>query len=123
MAGKKKILIVDDAKDMLSLYGDILTKAGYEISTAQDLAACLRAAKAIMPDLILMDIVMPDMDGGAMARQVLEEPQLSAIPIVFLTSMISPEEASAAYKPGARMYISKASSPSEIVSRVKKVIG
>ena len=123
MAGKKKVLIVDDARDMLVLYGDILTKAGYEVNTAQTLDACLRIARAMAPDIILMDIVMPDMDGGTMARQVLEDPQLSSIPIVFLTSMISPDEASAAYKPGARMYISKASSPSEIISRVKKVIG
>jgi len=63
------------------------------------------------------------MDGGTMARHIAEDPKLSSIPIVFLTSMISPEEASAVYKPGARLYISKASAPDEIVASIKRIIG
>ena len=119
----KKILIVDDAKDMLIIYSDMLARYGYTVSTAQTAEDCLRIAKATAPDLILMDVVMPGVDGGTMARHIMEDPRLSSIPVIFLTSMVSPEEAAAVYKPGSRVYISKASQPSEIIATIKKVIG
>ncbi|MFA5161066.1 MAG: response regulator [Elusimicrobiales bacterium] len=119
----KKILIMDDAKDMLSIYSDMLSKYGYTVSAAQTPEDCLRIARATAPDLILLDVVMPGMDGGTVARHLMEDPRLSSIPVIFLTSMVSPEEAAAVYKPGARMYISKASHPSEIVAAIRKVIG
>jgi CheY-like chemotaxis protein len=123
MPGRKKILIVDDSKEILDIYYDVLVRSGYETTKAQTWADCRRLAKSIKPDLILLDVVMPDMDGGSMARQLLEDPETSGIPVIFLTSMVSQEEASAVSSPGARMYVSKASPHSELLKTIKKVIG
>ncbi|MDD2774088.1 MAG: response regulator [Elusimicrobiales bacterium] len=123
MPGKKRILIVDDSAEILSLYSDVLKASGYETVKAQTWEDCWRQARSFKPDLILLDVVMPGMDGGSMALRLLEDPETSGIPVIFLTSMVSPEEASAVNSPGARVYVSKASPHTELLKTVKKTIG
>ncbi|HOD11681.1 MAG TPA: response regulator [Candidatus Omnitrophota bacterium] len=88
----KKILVVDDEPDVLKVLAKELTVAGYHVTTAVNAREALQKVKDILPDLILMDLILPDI-GGAEAVKVLKGyPQLRLTPVIFLTAMIKPEE-------------------------------
>jgi len=122
MLKQRKILVVDDAKEMLVYYSDILRAAGFEVLATDDWEKCLNMAKNAKPDLILLDIIMPAMDGGTLARQLLENGVTGDIPIVFLTSMISEAEADATLHGSGRMYISKSAPPREAVKKIREIL-
>lgn len=81
-----KILVVDDEKDVVELLKFILEKDGYVVSTAYNGREALAAAKEIIPDLILLDVMMPEMDGYTVQTQLLESPATREIPIIILTA-------------------------------------
>ena len=88
----KKILIVDDEQDTLSVLGKGLTAEGYSIIKADNSGDALDLAKSERPDLIILDILMPGMDGGEVARMLKEVPETKDIPIIFLTGMFPKRE-------------------------------
>jgi len=88
----KKILIVDDEQDTLSVLGKGLTAEGYSIIKADNGGDVLDLAKSERPDLIILDILMPGMDGGEVARMLKEVPETKDIPIIFLTGMFPKRE-------------------------------
>jgi len=88
----KKILIVDDEQDTLSVLGKGLTAEGYSIIKADNGGDVLDLAKSERPDLIILDILMPGMDGGEVARMLKEVPETEDIPIIFLTGMFPKRE-------------------------------
>ena len=88
----KKILIVDDERDTLSVLGNGLTAEGYSIIKANNGGDALDLAKSERPDLIILDILMPGMDGGEVARMLKEVPETKDIPIIFLTGMFPKED-------------------------------
>jgi len=88
----KKILIVDDERDTLSVLGNGLTAEGYSIIKADNGGDALDLAKSERPDLIILDILMPGMDGGEVARMLKEVPETKHIPIIFLTGMFPKRE-------------------------------
>ncbi|MCG3203873.1 MAG: Response regulator SaeR [Elusimicrobia bacterium] len=81
-----KILVVDDEKDVVELLKFLLEKDGYVVSTAYNGREALAAAKEIIPDLILLDVMMPEMDGYTVQTQLLEFPATKNIPIIILTA-------------------------------------
>ena len=87
---KKKIMIVDDESGFTRLLRLVLPT--YEICEENDSNRALATALQFRPDLILLDVVMPDLDGGAVAAQIRGEPLLSRVPIVFLTAIVSENE-------------------------------
>jgi len=89
---KKKILIVDDEKDILLTLGKRLTAAGYLVLTADNGLDALALAKSKHPDLIILDIIMPTMEGSEVAAKLKENPLTKNIPIIFLTAILSKEE-------------------------------
>lgn len=90
---KKKILIIDDEADFTKLVKLNLERTGkYEVETENHGSSALDAAKAFNPDLIILDILMPDMEGSEVASQLKEEENTKDIPILFLTAMIGKEE-------------------------------
>ncbi|MFA6175454.1 MAG: response regulator [Phycisphaerae bacterium] len=88
----KKILIVDDESDILLTLGKRLTVAGYSVLTADNGHDAMSLAKSNHPDLIILDIVMPGMEGDEVAGKLKENPQTKNIPVIFLTAILSKSE-------------------------------
>jgi DNA-binding response OmpR family regulator len=82
----KKIMVVDDEPDILFTVGQMLEVNGYEVIKAEDGKECLDKLNQIIPDLVLLDIMMPEMSGWDVAAKIKEKPEWSNIPIVFLTA-------------------------------------
>lgn len=89
---RKKILIVDDEENELSLLDLILSKAGHSVTTADNGKQALLLAKSICPDLVIVDLSMPDMDGGQVAEELKLRPETKDIPILFLTGLYTKEQ-------------------------------
>ena len=120
---KKKILLVDDDVDFTALLKAKLESTGrYEVRVENQGASGHRTAKDFGPDLILMDVDMPDMEGSEVAEQIMEDPELN-VPIVFLTSIVNAKEVeSHGGLIGGRRFISKGSSPQSIVESVERLL-
>ena len=89
---RKKILVVDDEKDVLKVLKKGLTSEGYSVITASNGNEAMDLAKSRRPDIIILDVLMPDMDGGEVARRLKDEPETKDIPVIFLTGMFPPRE-------------------------------
>jgi len=86
---KATILVIDDEKDMSTLMRDILQIRGYSVIAADNGADGYNLARSGRPDLIILDVLMPDIDGGQVAEKLKETPETKDIPIVFLTALLS----------------------------------
>ena len=88
----RKILIVDDEESELSLLDMILSKAGYSVTTSDNGKEALFLAKSICPDLFIIDLSMPDMDGGQVVERLKLQPETKDIPVIFLTGLYTKEQ-------------------------------
>lgn len=88
----KKILAVDDEEGMLGLITDVLLSNGYEVVTAKSGGGAIKKTKKHLPDLIIMDIVMPDLDGAETVKILQENPATRNIPILFMSGILIREE-------------------------------
>ncbi|HJV74925.1 MAG TPA: response regulator [Noviherbaspirillum sp.] len=112
------ILIVDDAPDNIMLLSALL-KGRYKVKIATDGAKALQiAAVAPHPDLILLDVMMPEMDGFETCRRLKAAPATADIPVIFLTARIQPEDEEKGLRLGAADYITKPISPPIVLARV-----
>lgn len=119
----KKILIVDDEADVLLLLGQRLSTAGYEVFSANNGRNAILLAKKVLPDLIILDVMMPDMDGGAVANVLKDDLKTINIPIIFLTCLVTKgEEASKTASMGAA-YLAKPYSAEDLLNAVRKHLG
>ncbi|MFA5271472.1 MAG: response regulator [Candidatus Omnitrophota bacterium] len=122
MAGKK-ILLVDDDETMLKLFGDLLLSQGFEVISANNGTDGLRLAIEKIPDLIILDVMMPGKDGGEVGRELLDNIKTKNIPVIFLTSLVSEEETGkGGGKIAGRFYISKSSDKKELIKKIKEII-
>jgi diguanylate cyclase (GGDEF)-like protein len=112
------ILIVDDIADNLEILGALLTFDGYNVQTAQGGVAALKRVQESPPDLILMDILMPDMDGYEVCTQLKAEETTRDIPVVFVSSMTDIDSKVKGFKVGGVDYINKPFQHAEILVRV-----
>ncbi len=118
---KKKILIVDDEPDVLILLGERLTKAGYDIIKATSGKDAIDTAGKRMPDLIIMDIAMPGMDGSEAASVLRADPKTKDIPIVFLTCLFTKqEEKVCGHSLGQNFFIAKPYDVNELLGEIEK---
>jgi len=119
---KKKILIIDDEEALTRLVKLNLESTGdYEVMTENKGANGLAAAKAFKPDLVLLDIIMPDMEGSDVAGQIMEDKDISDTPIVFLTAMIRKEETAASRGIiGGHPFIAKSVNIKELIDCIEK---
>ncbi len=93
---KKRVLIVDDDESLLMTLKDALILTGdYIVETVSDSTKAVHAARTFRPDVIVLDVMMPDMDGGQVAAAVWEEEDLKKVPIIFQTAVMSKKEAAA----------------------------
>jgi adenylate cyclase len=114
---KPRILVVDDTPDNLFLMNALLEDR-YEVATADSGSAALEAVRTHLPDLILLDIMMPGMDGYEVIRRLRKDPATAQIPVIFLTALTSPEEEQHGLDLGAVDYITKPISPPIVLARV-----
>ncbi len=113
------ILVVDDTLVYLRLLSKLLADRGYPVRTAMSGEQALQAARIAPPDLILLDITMPDMDGFQVCAQLKAEAALREIPVIFLTSLSETADKLHAFKSGAADYITKPFQVDEVLARVK----
>ena len=118
----EKILIVDDDRDTLRLVGLLLQRKGYEIIASERGAQGLEKAFSERPDLILLDVMMPDMDGFEVLRQVRGNPATSGIPVIMFTAKTQVDDKVAGFEAGADDYLTKPTHPSELTARVKALL-
>ena len=120
---QKKILIVDDEKDVVIVLEERLANAGYLVIKAQSGKEAIDAAKDQQPDLILLDIIMPEMDGGEVARKLKGCPETRDIPVIFLTCLFSKkEEKNKGRVIGGNVFIAKPYSTEELLAEVRKLL-
>lgn len=117
---KAKILVVDDEPDVLDLVTYNLGQAGFQTLTAADGADALRKARSAMPDLILLDLLLPELDGLEVCKLLRRDPKTSAIPIMMVSAKASEMDRIVGLELGAVDYVPKPFSPRELVLRVKK---
>ena len=117
-----KILLVDDEQDILDLIKYNLEKEGFEVTTAANGREGLREAKRFVPDLILLDVMMPEMDGMETCIQIKEQAELKHTLIAFLTARGEDYSQIAGFDAGADDYITKPIKPRVLVSRVKALL-
>lgn len=120
---RKRILVVDDEEEIVSLLKEFLIRANYEAMAVTDSREVRQAAIDFKPDLIILDILMPEMDGGEVAGQLSENPATSGIPIVFLTgTIITKQEESRVRKTGRHYLMAKPASQQEVLAMIKQVL-
>ena len=115
----QRILIVDDEQDILELLQYNLSKEGYEVRVANDGRKAVQEAKAFLPNLILLDIMMPYQDGVETCRQLRQVPQLQSTFILFLTARSEEYSEVAAFEVGADDFINKPIKPRALLSRIQ----
>jgi two-component system alkaline phosphatase synthesis response regulator PhoP len=113
-----KVLVVDDEESILELLKYNLEKGGYEVKTASDGMKAVEIAKKFIPDLVLLDIMMPKMDGVETCRLLRDIPELQKAFIVFLTARAEEYSEVAAFDVGADDYITKSIKPRALMSRI-----
>lgn len=119
----KKILIADDEEDVKVVVQLYLESKGYEIHTAYDGLDAIDKARAEMPDLLLLDIMMPVIDGFEVCRRLKSDPATAGIPIVMLSAASQTESKDRALSAGAADYIVKPFDPDQLESVVAAVLG
>ncbi|MCB1192663.1 MAG: hybrid sensor histidine kinase/response regulator [Leptospiraceae bacterium] len=114
-----QVLIVDDIPKNLQLLGQVLSKEGYKIIIASNGIQALKVTEKVIPDLILLDIMMPGMDGFEICYRLKKSKQTSEIPIIFLTAKTEPEDIVKGFQAGAVDYVTKPFNTLELIQRVK----
>lgn len=119
---KDKILIVDDEPDALELIGFNLKGAGYEIITAENGNEAITKTRALLPSLILLDLMIPGIDGLEVCKLVRRDPGTAHIPIIMVTAKAAELDRIVGLEIGADDYVTKPFSPRELVLRVKNLL-
>jgi len=118
----QRILIVDDEPDLLELVRFNLTAAGYRVDLAGSGSAALAALRRSPPDLLLLDLMLPDIDGTEVCRRVRATPELSELPVIMLTAKAEEVDRIVGLELGADDYVTKPFSPRELLLRVRAVL-
>ncbi|HXQ68450.1 MAG TPA: response regulator [Alphaproteobacteria bacterium] len=119
----KRILVVEDTEDNRQIMRDLLTAAGFEMVEAEDGAAGVAAAEREKPDLILMDIQLPVMDGYEATRRIKANAELKHIPIIAVTSYALSGDEEKARAAGCDGYVTKPFSPRQLLAKVREHLG
>jgi CheY-like chemotaxis protein len=118
----EKILIVDDDVDTLKLVGMMLQKQGFQIIAATDGAQGLVQAEAEMPDVILLDVMMPELDGYEVAKRLRANPKTANIPILMFTAKTQLDDKVIGFEAGADDYLTKPTHPTELTAHVRALL-
>lgn len=123
MQGRAQILVAEDDTDVRRMLEQLLGTLG-DVTACTDGQAALDAMKGgLRPDVLVTDVMMPRMDGVALARNMKMLPQLSNVPVVMLTARTGPRDVIAGINAGARFYVTKPFKTDELLNKVKKALG
>lgn len=124
MPSKKiKVLIVEDEESLSQMYAIKFEKEGFDVETALDGEVALDKALTIKPDFILLDVILPKLDGFSVLEKIREDSKLDKVPVVMLTNLGQTEDHEKGGKLGADDYLVKANyTPMEVVDKVKEVM-
>jgi two-component system alkaline phosphatase synthesis response regulator PhoP len=118
----QRILVVDDDTEIVRLLRAYLEQAGYRVFVAYTGSEAMRAVRSERPDLILLDVMMPERDGWEVTRIVRADPNLASTPIIILTARVADEDKVVGLELGADDYVTKPFNPREVVARVRAVL-
>lgn len=119
---KKRILVVEDQDDNRQIIRDLLSAKGYELVEATTGEEGLKLAATGKPDLILMDIQLPGMDGYEVTRRIKANPELNAIPIIVVTSYALSGDDKKAFDAGCNGYVTKPFSPRVLLAKIREFL-
>ena len=122
MPSPAKILAVDDEPELTELMQYNLVRAGYEVTTAANGREALDCIKRCRPDLILLDLMLPDLDGFGVCEILRRDPLSATIPIIIVSAWASTDSRNLGLELGALDYLTKPFSPKELVSRVNQLL-
>jgi DNA-binding response OmpR family regulator len=117
------ILVADDEEDLRELVSYRLTRSGYQVIGAGDGQEALELAAECTPDVMVLDVMMPKLDGYELTRRVRAEASLRSIPVILLTARSQEADIDRGYEVGADDYLEKPFNPDELVARVRAVLG
>jgi DNA-binding response OmpR family regulator/DNA-binding CsgD family transcriptional regulator len=112
------VLAVDDEPGTLGMLNEALEQAGYTVLLAQSATAAMTVVARVTPDIILIDALMPDMDGFEACRQMRRNPTLAGVPIIFMTGLTESEHVLRGFEAGGVDYVTKPVSPDEVIARI-----
>jgi two-component system, cell cycle response regulator DivK len=118
----KRILVVEDQEDNRQILRDLLANAGFDMIEAEDGVQAIVAASKHRPDLILMDIQLPMVDGYEATRRIKADPALSAIPIIVVTSYALSGDEDKAREAGCDAYVAKPYSPRALLAKIREYL-
>jgi DNA-binding response OmpR family regulator len=121
--GRPLILIADDDPDILALVSFRLERAGYEVVQARNGEEAVHVALDRLPDLAVLDVMMPRIDGYEATRQLRQHEETSRMPVILLTARVQEEDIARGFDAGADDYVKKPFSPQELGARVQAVLG
>lgn len=117
-----RVVIADDDRDIRDLVSFKLTAAGYDVESFEDGEAALAAVLANVPDLVLLDVMMPKMTGTEVCAAMRRHPETASVPVILLTARSQEIDVERGFEVGANDYIIKPFSPRELVSRTRAVM-
>jgi len=118
----KRILVVDDDENILNLERTILEQKGFEVTSAAGGAEALEILASRVFDLVLLDVMMPEMDGFTVCRKIKEDPRLKEMPVIFLTAKGGGEALAEGFESGAVMYINKPFTANKLLTIVNTML-
>jgi len=116
------VLVVEDEQDVAELLRYHLTKEGYEVALVGNGADALKRAREIKPELVLLDIMVPQLNGWEVCRRLKQDPETRGIPIIMVTGRVEEGDKVLGFEMGADDYVTKPFSPRELVTRVRAVV-
>jgi twitching motility two-component system response regulator PilG len=120
---KNRILIVEDEESLLKLESILLTSKGYRVTGVMDGMSALKEARRIRPDLVILDIMLPQMDGFEVCRQLKGDPITAHIPVVMLTAKKNSQDMMSGQRAGCDAYITKPFKSSKILETIQHFLG
>ena len=118
----KRILVVDDDENILNLEKTILEQKGFHVTPAGGGAEALRLLGTAMFDLVLLDVMMPEVDGFTVCRKIKEDPRLKDVPVIFLTAKGGGDALAEGFESGAVMYINKPFTANKLLTIVNTML-
>ncbi len=117
-----RILVADNDEDILTLVAFRLERQGYEVLVARDGAEALDRARAELPDLCVLDVMMPKLTGYDVTRELRADPRTAAVPVILLTARVQEADVRSGYDAGADDYVRKPFAPQELRDRVAELL-
>ncbi|CAG0957020.1 response regulator transcription factor [Geobacter sp.] len=119
---KKKILIVEDEESLLKLESILLTSRGYDVTGVADGATALEQVVSARPDLVILDIMLPGMDGFEVCRRIKQNPETAHIPVMMLTAKKSAQDTERGMAAGASAYVTKPFKSAKIIEIIQELL-